>query len=105
MPTSKVCSSWMAEEVDGAGKHLHLMHLWQAFPLGSVSSEQEEETVAEAEKSKASGRLRDSFSVWKVVLSHAQGKTDNLVVLRIRHRTLHMLGNHPIAYASQVNAS
>jgi hypothetical protein len=72
-----------------AGKPLQLMHLWHALPLGSVCSEQVEEMAAEVEKSKAAD-LETSFSVQKAVLSHAQGKTDSLVVLRIRHRTLHM---------------
>lgn len=50
-------------------------------------------------------KTADIFPSQNAVLSHAQGKTDNSVALGIRHRALHMLGNHPIVHASCVDGS
>lgn len=73
------------------------MHFWYVGPLGECAIDTLGPKAAEAEKCKT------SFSVQKVMVSHAHDQS--LVELGIRHGALQMLASHLIVTASQANGT
>lgn len=96
MPTSKV--HLLDGRRGGPGQErLQLMHFWYVGPLGECAIDTLGPKAAEAEKCKT------SFSVQKVMVSHAHDQS--LVELGIRHGALQMLASHLIVTASQANGT